>query len=245
MDYSLYDAAKAGFSKAVFVINRAIEPDFHELIGKRAERMMPVSYVCQDMPGNRTKPYGTGHAVLCCQGVVSTPFAVINADDYYDREAFSLIAAHLKTSADYAMVGFYLRNTLSEHGTVARGICRVEDSYLTGVTEHTGIAKSNNFPPDAIASMNLWGLHPDVFAVMASQFQTFLHTTPNPDRDEFYLPSVIDRMLHAGAVRVRVFISPDKWYGITYREDKETVKAALVRMAKEGKYEGIQGRAIA
>ncbi len=239
VDYSVYDAMKAGFTKIVFIISRAIEEDFRRLVGDRIAKKIKVEYVYQDTPDYRKKPMGTGHAVLSCKGAVDTPFAVINTDDYYDREAFMLMAQHLLSSTDYAMVGFYLRNTLTENGTVARGICEVKDGLLVDVTEHTAIPKDNDFPENTIVSMNLWGMQPNVFDALEADFEVFVQNMKNPEKDEFFLPSVIDRMVKDGREKVHVFVSPDSWYGVTYREDKETVVNAIRKMVEEGKYEGI------
>lgn len=238
IDYSVYDAIKAGFNKVVFIIKKEIEEDFKRIAGDRISEKIKTEYVFQETPPHRKKPYGTAQAILCCKDVVNGPFAVINADDYYDRTAFVEMYKHLSTSSDYSMVGYYLHNTLTENGTVARGVCDVKDGYLADVTEHTSIAAENDFTKDTIVSMNLWGLQPDIFAELEAQFETFKQTA-DISKDEFFIPTVIDNMIKKGQIKVKVINSPDKWYGVTYKEDKAAVCAAIEKMTEEGKYNGI------
>jgi len=238
IDYSAYDAIKAGFDKIVFIIKKDIESDFKRIVGDRIATKIDVEYVYQESPEGRSKPYGTAHAILCCRDVVKTPFAVINADDFYGATAFDVIHNHLTTSNDYAMVGFALENTVTENGTVARGVCEIVDGYLTDVKEHTAISKDNDFPKDTIVSMNMWGFTPCIFDELSIGFEYFLKTA-NLEKDEYFIPSVVDSMIKNGKAKVRVLTTPDKWYGVTYRDDKYDIVKAINKMTKEGKYEGI------
>lgn len=238
IDYSVYDAMKAGFNKVVFVIKKEIEEDFKRVVGSRIEKKIPVEYVYQQTPPHRKKPYGTGDAILCCKDAVHEPFAVINADDYYGADGFQKLHDYLVSGEDYAMVGFQLENTLTENGTVSRGVCRVEDGFLADVTEHTSIAKDNDFPQGTIVSMNMWGLRPEIFGYLQADFEEFLKTA-DISKDEFFIPSVIDKLIKNGTIKVKVLPSADKWYGVTYKEDKESVVRAINTLTKEGKYEGM------
>ena len=166
------------------------------------------------------------------------PFAVINADDYYGADSFQKIHDYLVNGKDYTMVGFMLENTLTENGTVSRGVCQVENGFLADVTEHTSIAKDNDFPKGTIVSMNMWGLRPDVFEYLQADFDVFLKTA-NIEKDEFFIPSVIDKLIKNGTIKVKVLTSKDKWYGVTYKEDKESVVCAINKMTEEGMYEGL------
>ena len=238
IDYSAYDAIKAGFDKIVFIIKKEIENDFKRIVGDRIATKIDVEYVYQESPEGRSKPYGTAHAILCCKDVVKTPFVVINADDFYGAIAFKVIHNHLINSTDYAMVGFELENTVTENGTVARGVCEVVDGYLTNVREHTAIPKNNDFPKNTIVSMNMWGFIPSIFDELSIGFENFLNTS-NLEKDEYFIPSVVDSIIKKGKAKVRVLTTPDKWYGVTYKEDKDDVVKAINQMTKEGKYEGI------
>ncbi len=239
IDFSVYDAMKAGFDKVVFIIKKEIEADFKRIVGSRVENKIKVDYVYQEAPSNRKKPYGTAQAVMLCKDVVNTPFAVINADDYYGKEAYVKIYEHLTTSPEFAMVGYYLRNTVTENGTVTRGVCKIEDGYLVEVIEKMDIAKENEYPTDTIVSMNMWGLHPWIFSEFEAGFKKFVETTPNIEKDEFYLPMAMDTFIKAGKIKVKALSSSDKWYGVTYKEDKEAVVNALTKMVNEGMYEGM------
>ncbi len=237
IDYSIYDAIKAGFNKVVFVIKKEIEEDFKRIVGDRIAKKIKVEYVFQEIPSHRKKPYGTGDAILCCKDVVKEPFVVINADDYYGADAFHKIHDYLVSSDDdYAMVAFMLENTLTENGTVARGICDVKDGYLTTVTEHTSIAMDNDFPEGTIVSMNMWGLRQNIFAELEKQFADFLKTA-NIEKDEFYIPGVIDNLIKNGKIKVKVLESADRWYGVTYKEDKESVVNAINKLTEDGLYD--------
>lgn len=259
LDYSVYDACKAGFNKVVFVIKHAIEKDFKEITAKRIEKMVKTEYVFQETdalpegftcPADREKPWGTAHAVLCCSDVVKEPFAVINADDYYGRSAFAKMAEFLKTnSSDYCMVGFRLANTLTENGYVSRGVCEIEDGKLKSVTERTKISDCKYteddgktwtaLPPDTVVSMNLWGFMPDLFAHIETGFNDFLKEKLNTPKSEYFLPTVVSGLIESGEKQVEVLIAEDKWYGVTYKEDKELVSNALCEMADKGLYEGL------
>lgn len=255
LDYSVFDAKRAGFTKVVFIIKEEIEKDFKEIVGKRIERMIDVEYVNQDMtilPEGRVKPFGTGHAVYCCRDVVKTPFAVINADDYYGCNAFTEIKKYLDNASglDTCMVGYLLENTITENGTVARGVCEVSaDGYLDTITERTKINAKLEYtedggetwtalPKGTVVSMNLWGFTPKVFKEIEGDFKDFLETA-NLSKDEFFIPTVVDNLIKRGKTRVRVLKNADKWYGMTYKEDKKDVTAAIAALIAEGAYDGI------
>lgn len=258
IDFSVFDAKQAGFDKVVFIIKKEIEKDFREVMGKRIEKMIDVDYAFQELdklpagfsvPEGRTKPWGTGHAILCARNLIDTPFAVINADDYYGPYAYKTMAEHLKAgTGDYSMVGFLLKNTLTENGTVARGVCEAESGYLKTITERTKIQDSKYtedgenwiaLPEDTIVSMNLWGFDTSIFTYLEQGFDAFCKTRLTEEKSEFFLPSVVDGLIHSGEKKVRVLSTPEKWYGVTYREDKEMVKNAMAKFVAEGKYKGI------
>ena len=252
LDFSVYDAKKAGFSKVVFIIREDMAEDFKELVGNRIAKSIEVEYVFQDMsvlPEGRKKPFGTGHAIYCCKDVVKEPFAIINADDYYGANAFYEIEKHLASAkqGEFAMTAFHLGKTLSPNGTVSRGVCETENGYLKKVTEFTKIDTDGSYvvegekrllAADTPVSMNLWGLTPDIFDILDVEYAAFL---ANADlmKDEFFIPSVISRALETGKATVKVFENADKWYGITYREDLAEVKEAIGGYIKDGLYEGI------
>ena len=248
LDFSVYDAKKAGFGKTVFIIKKAIEKDFRESIGKRIEKLTDVDYVFQEtnkipdefsMYANRQKPWGTGYAVLCAKEKITTPFAVINADDYYGGEAFSLIHNHLEKSREICMVGYHLENTLTENGTVSRGICQIENGHLKDIKEYTALDKNSGFPGDTIVSMNMWGFTPTIFDALEKDFRLFLENISNPEKDEFFLPFVVDKLIKEKNEPVAVIPTHEKWYGITYKEDSENVSRALKNMIDKGLYNGI------
>lgn len=258
LDFSVYDAKQAGFTKVVFVIKHQIEEDFKKLVGSRIEKQIPVDYVFQETdalpegytcPPERVKPWGTGHAVLCCKDVVKTPFAVINADDFYGADAFRQIMKGLKDDRDYCMVGFRLGNTVTENGYVSRGVCETKDGMLTEINERTKIDAQCRYidddgnmvalEPDTVVSMNMWGMQPDAFTYFEADFKAFLDDKLQEEKAEFYLPSVIDKLIQTGEKQVKVLVAEDKWYGVTYREDKETVVNAIRKLVEEGKYEGL------
>ena len=254
LDYSVFDAKRAGFTKVVFIIKEEIEKDFKEIVGKRIVKMIDVEYVNQDMtilPEGRVKPFGTGHAVYCCRDVVKTPFAVINADDYYGCNAFTEIKQYLDNAKglDTCMVGYLLENTTTENGTVARGVCKTRCGYLKEITERTKINAKLEYtedggetwtklPKGTIVSMNLWGFTPEVFAEIENDFKDFL---ANADlaKDEFYIPTVVDNLIKREKTKVKVLKNADKWYGMTYKEDKKDVTEAISKLIAEGAYDGI------
>lgn len=255
LDFSVYDAKEAGFNKVVFVIKHAIEKDFKETVGKRIEKIIDVDYVYQETdklpegfvcPKDREKPWGTGHAIYCCKDIVDTPFAVINADDYYGKSAFKAIYEHLKNEGgDYCMVGFRLKNTLTENGTVSRGVCNVENGYLTGITERTKIKDCKYtedgenwtvLAEDTLVSMNMWGFATDIFDYLGRDFNEFLKNSISVPKSEFYLPSVVADLISKDIKKVKVLIAEDKWYGVTYKEDKEQVVKALREKIENGEY---------
>jgi hypothetical protein len=260
IDYSIYDAMRAGFGKLVFIIRRDIEKDFKEAIGARFEKRLPVEYVFQELnklppgftaPPARKKPWGTAHAVLMGAEAVHEPFGVINADDFYGRTSFQVLAQHLQSgSPDYAMVGFVLKNTLSEFGSVARGLCRTSpDGYLVGVTELTKIeragagAKNTDatgkvlpLTGDETVSMNMWGFQPGVFDHFRREFAVFLQQSLNEEKAEFYIPTPINNLVSSGREKLKVLRSPDSWFGVTYREDRPRVIESVRALVKQGIY---------
>lgn len=252
LDFSVYDAVKAGFTKVVFIIREENEADFRRVIGDRISERIAVEYVYQDMsilPQGRKKPFGTGHAVLCCMGRVNEPFAVINADDYYGKEAFRQIYEHLKNARgmDFSMVALDLKNTLTDNGTVSRGVCDVNGDRLVSITERTKIKNMSytddgerwiTLPDDTVVSMNFWGFTPEFFPALKADFEHFL-ATADLQKDEFYLPFAVDKLLQSGAASVKVLYSHDKWYGMTYREDIAAVRSALTAKINDGEYDGI------
>ncbi len=255
LDFSVYDAKKAGFNKVVFVIKKAIEKDFKELVGNRIAKVIDVDYAFQETdmlpdgfhcPADREKPWGTGHAIWCCRDVVKTPFAVINADDYYGHAAYRQIYDQLKADAErYCMVGFRLANTLTENGTVSRGVCTIENGILKSVVERTKIADckytedgTNWVPlsPDTVVSMNMWGFYPDIFRYIERELNTFLNEKIEVPKAEFYLPGVVSALIESNEKQVRVLVAEDKWYGVTYREDKQGVVDAIGAKIAAGEY---------
>ena len=267
IDYSIYDARRAGFETVVFVISRKIEDTFKAAVGERLSKVMDVRYVVQELddlpegygvPEGRVKPWGTAHAALAARKVVDGPFAVINADDYYGPEGYKLIYDYLCAHPDgdfyeYAMVGSLLKNTVTEHGTVARGVCvETADGYLDTVTERTKIAKDGDdarytedggatwtaLPGDTLVSMNLWGFTRSFLDEAWARFPAFLDRTlaEDPEKGEYFLPYVVTQLTQEGRARVKVLSSRDKWYGVTYREDKPSVVAAIAAMTAAGLY---------
>ena len=264
IDFSLFDSWRAGFRDVVFIIKREMEAEFRACIGDRMERYFHVSYVYQDLdrlpegieiPKGRTKPWGTGHALACCRGTVNGPFAVINADDFYGRTAFSEIYSFLEAQTDaskYAMVGYRLKNTVTEFGSVARGVCEIENGMLTGVTERTKIYKKGadaeytedgvQFFPlagDTIVSMNLWGFSARVLDELWNRMGAFLNDAipANPLKCEYFLPAVVSNLLEADRATAAVLPSADKWYGVTYKEDKDYVVKSFARLIEDGVYQ--------
>ena len=251
IDYSIYDAIKAGFSKVVFIIRKDLENAFKEKIGKKIEKIIETEYVFQDinfgvpeefsLPKERKKPWGTAHAIYCCKNVINGPFVVINADDFYGQSTYKIIYDYLVNSKDdfeYLMAGFILENTLTENGTVARGICKVDNyNNLLSITERTSIKQFDNdikyteddlnwidIEKGSIVSMNIWGFKPTIFSELEKDFKLFLcNNKDNILKAEFYIPSVIDSMIKQKKANVKVLVSKEQWYGVTYKEDKENV----------------------
>lgn len=257
VDFSVYDAKQAGFNKVVFIIKHEIEDEFKKIVGSRIEKMIDVDYAFQEIdmlpegftaPADRTKPWGTAHAIYCCRDVVKTPFAVINADDYYGKSAYKKMYNHLKEQkGDFCMVGFRLENTLTENGTVSRGICEVENGVLKSVTERTKIIDCKyteddlnwtELPKDSIVSMNMWGFTPDVFGYIKKDLNKFFAEKINEPKVEYYLPTVVSNVIANGQKDVSVLVAEDKWYGVTYKEDKAGVVTALNEKINNGEYEG-------
>jgi len=284
MDYSIYDALKAGFGKVVFVINKTIEKTFREMIGQKIEKVAEVDYVFQNIndlprgttvPPGREKPWGTGHAVLSCRDSVHSPFIVINADDFYGASSYKLLYDFLKepktesAASHFAMAGFMLGNTLSEHGQVSRGVCALNtDGYLSDIRERTKIEKTDgaivyseagttganlpavnlpavnlpttvSLPADTIVSMNIWAFTPDIFNELERCFTAFVHDRDSRNelaKAEFFLPKVVGGMIHEDKADVKVLLSDERWYGVTYREDVETVRKAIKKMIADGVY---------
>ncbi len=245
LDFSVYDALKAGFNKTVFIIKKDIEHDFRAAAGKRIEKMIDVDYVFQDLhdvpswfdvPAERVKPWGTGQAVLAAADKINEPFAVINADDYYGKKAYVTIHDHLVSQSDMCAVLFELGNTLSDNGTVTRGICSVEDGYLAKVTERGDLDKNSGYDPKTPVSMNMWGFGPDFFSHIVGRFDDFLKNLSNPLKEEFLLPTIIDDMIKKENAKVKALYSDERWYGVTYKADSDTVTAAIKKLISEGKY---------
>jgi UTP-glucose-1-phosphate uridylyltransferase len=260
MDYSVYDAMRAGFGKLVFVIRRDLEAPFKETIGARFANRLPVEYVFQELDqlppgfhvlGGRTKPWGTGQAILSAGDAIHEPFAAINADDFYGAHSFRMLGEHLGSGDnDFAMVGFVLRNTLSQFGSVARGVCRADaDGFLQTVTELTkierdgGAARHTNaqgmvqqLNGDEIVSMNMWGFTPALFGHLREQFTAFLHASGQNEKTEFYIPTVVNALIQARQARCRVLRTADTWFGVTYREDRPNVVENIRALIARGDY---------
>lgn len=267
IDFSLFDARRAGFRKALFIIKEELLPDFQEAVFQKASRYMEIQWVFQKLtdvpegvtvPEGRVKPWGTGHAALTAARVLGdAPYAVINADDFYGREAFEKIYRFLKNARDgakldFAMVGYYLRNTVTENGYVSRGVCQIENGLLQSITERTHIEKRDQgiaftedngatwtpLAQDAVVSMNLWGFTPGFTAALETDFRRFFQedVPKNPEKAEFFLPFVVNDLLARNKAQVTVLSSADKWYGVTYKEDKETVMEAIRAMTERGEY---------
>ncbi len=262
IDYSIYDAVRAGFKRVVFIIKRELYDTFKEVIGERISKYIKVDYVFQELsdlpegyevPVDRVKPWGTGHAVMAARKIIDGPFAVINADDFYGPGAFSTLYDFLSNADDeavdvypFALAGYTIENTLTDNGTVARGVCEVQDGYMTDITEHTKIAKYNDharytpddgatwidIPHNAIVSMNTWGFTSGMMTELENRFSAFLDKAiaENPLKAEYFLPFVVDELIKEGRATVRVLESGEKWYGVTYKEDKPTVCEAIKNM---------------
>ena len=266
MDYSVYDAVRGGFGKVVFVIRHSFEADFREKIIGKYENLIPVEIVFQELddlpegfrvPENREKPWGTNHAVMMGKPVIHGPFAVINADDFYGRESFRVLAAYLTglegRQNDYCMVGYRLGNTLSESGSVARGICEKDaDDYLDTVVERTYIIRDTDgkikyrdehgnlqaVAENAPVSMNMWGFTPEYFNYSEEQFVDFLTKNRDNPKAEFFIPFAVNNLITAGKVKIKVMDTPSRWFGVTYAEDRPGVVAKLKELTEKGEYPG-------
>jgi hypothetical protein len=267
MDFSIYDAIRAGFRKVVFIIKKENEADFRSAIGDRISRQIETAIVFQDLhnlpegfevPEGRVKPWGTGHAVMSCIGEIDGPFAVINADDYYGSHAFQMAYDYLTAHEDdgkyrYMMVGYHLENTLTDNGHVARGVCVTdEEGYLQKINERTHIEKRPEgtayteddgatwtvIPQGSIVSLNMWGFTVSILPELEQRFRVFLqeNLSSNPQKCEYFLPFVVDELLQEGKATVKVTDTPDKWYGVTYKEDKPQVVAAIRALKDQGLY---------
>lgn len=266
IDYSIFDARRAGFEKVIFIIRQEFEADFRKAIGDRLSRLMEVEYAYQSLddlpapytaPEGRTKPFGTGQAVLSARNLIHGPFAVINSDDYYGPEAFRVMYEYLSTHADtqqyqYCMVGYQVKNTVTENGSVSRGVCVVgSDGMLESVTERTKIVQDKDgviryadgdgwvdLPGDTLVSMGIWGLTASFMQEAQDRFSGFLAKSlpKDPMKCEYFLPTIISDLIGEGKAQVRMLHSTDKWYGVTYWEDKPGVMAALARLTEEGLY---------
>ena len=267
MDFSIYDAKKAGFEQVIFIIKRENEQDFRLAIGDRISRHMNVSYVYQELnalpdgwsvPKGRIKPFGTGHAILCCRQVIDGPFAVINADDYYGSQAFAALYQFLSTHEDdskyrYCMVGYILGNTLTDNGHVARGVCKTDDNgYLLEIQERTHIEKHGpgaaytedngqtwtELSTNNLVSMNMWGFNKSILQELEERFPDFLKKgfREDPLKCEYFLPAVVGALLKEDKASVKVLKSPDQWHGVTYKEDRPMVVKAIQNMKEAGQY---------
>ncbi len=264
LHYSIYDAWKAGFEKAVFIIRREFLDDFEKTVGSFARRYMDVEYTFQDIrdlpegaeiPEGRVKPWGTGHAILTMRDMPPAPFGVINSDDFYGRETFDQLYRFLKTAEDtdtyqYCMIGYRLKNTLTENGTVSRGICRVKNDVLQKITERTGIERADGaircldddgktleLDPEDIVSLNIWGFTPSIMRELREGFGSFCKGPwTDPLKAEYYLPTAVDELIRQGKATVHVIPSQENWYGVTYREDRDRVTRALTEMHNCGVY---------
>jgi dTDP-glucose pyrophosphorylase len=262
IDYSIHDAIKAGFGKIVFIIREELKADFQEIFGPKLEGKIDYDFAIQSVQSyvptelgtiERTKPWGTGHAVLCAWEQTSTPFAVINADDFYGYEGFKIMADFLSTNTDetcHAMVGYQIKNTLSENGSVSRGVCELDkDGFLEVVTERTKIYRQptgqivfeesdilTELEDDTIVSMNFWGFMPNVFPVINEMFKEYSAKNVDSPKAEFYIPTVMTYLIQNGLGKCKVFSNESEWFGVTYPEDKPTVKAALEKLHENGLY---------
>ncbi len=263
IEYSIYDAIRAGFGKIVFVVRREFEDAFREAIGAKAASKIDIEYTYQEMdrcigdhkiPEGREKPWGTGHAILVAKELINEPFAVINADDFYGADAFNIMSAFLSrenaSAGDYSMVGYPLRNTLSDHGSVSRGVCQCSDQGLMQkVVEHTDIEKvgtdgvcqmpdgsQKQLSGDVIVSMNFWGFQPQIFDHLDEQFKEFLQERGSELKSEFYIPSVVDRLVTESLATVKVLETSGSWFGVTYKQDKPIVAASIKALVESGVY---------
>jgi len=260
MDYSIYDAIKSGFNKIIFIIRKDIEEDFKEVIGNRIEKIckklnVEVHYAYQELenipndfkvPKDRKKPWGTGHAVLSCKDIINEPFTVINADDYYGKDSFKNMYEFLsKNNNEFCMAGFKLKNTLSDNGGVTRGICQIDkNDYLTEIIETSNIIKveekavveDREIDINSNVSMNMWGLTPEFINILEQGFIEFLEKEVNNIKSEYLLPIFIGELLKENRIKVKVLETKDKWFGVTYKEDKEFVKTSFKELIERGEY---------
>ena len=261
IDYSIYDAIEAGFGKIIFIIRESIEADFKAKFEAKFKGRFEFDYAFQEyhtgfgenetIP-HRAKPWGTAHAIMAAEAVTTAPFAVINADDYYGADAFRQMAkflTHECNPTQYGMVGYFLNNTLSDNGSVSRGVCQVDaDGFLTTVNERTSIKKEQGviayqegtesipLPDNTIVSMNFWGFHPSIFDYLRPRFKTFVQETKDNPKSEFFIPMPVDEMIKQQLIKLKVMESQDKWYGVTYQEDKDIVQAAFRNLIDAGIY---------
>ncbi|MDE2928147.1 MAG: NTP transferase domain-containing protein [Acidobacteriota bacterium] len=263
LDYSVYDAVRAGFDRVVFIVRGDMESDFRSAVGSKIEQQVPVEYCRQELemvpgwfsiPPGRRKPWGTGHAVWAARDAIDGNFAAVNADDFYGAGSYRELAGHLRQAADgrqgdYGMVGFRLRETLSDHGTVARGVCRSRQGLLKQVVELTRIARTGdgavhsdpqgrarNLSGDELVSMNMWGFTPGIFDHLERAFARFLRERGGEDGAEFMIPTLVNDLVAAGQARVRVLRSADAWFGVTYREDRDRVTSQIRELVRRGSY---------
>lgn len=262
LEFSAYDAIRAGFDKIVFIIKKEMEKDFIELIGSKIAEKIEVEYVFQGMdsmlpeefeiPEGRTKPWGTAHALLCCKDVVKEPFAIINADDFYGKGSYQTLHDYLadETHKQYALVGYILENTLTDNGSVTRGICQSKDGLLSEVKECAKIEKHDcgvqyfendewvDVDAKSLVSMNMWGFYPDFIEKIEEKFHVFLEekVKENPMKAEFLIPVVVDELIKEGNVDVKLLSSDEKWFGVTYQEDKPNVKAGIKNLVDKNEY---------
>lgn len=261
IDYSVFDAIRAGFGKVVFVLNPKIEKDFKEIYEGRLAGKIDTGYVLQEVSAvpdsisvnhDRVKPWGTGHAVLVAGEIINEPFAVINADDFYGKQAFEILGSFLSDTENisnkYAMVGYKLGNTLSENGSVSRGVCQTKEGFLTDVIERTSIAIENNkivysdngdkveIGKDSVVSMNLWGFSPNFFDQLEQKFINFIHENSHDLKAEFFIPTVVNELIKDKEVSIRMLTSDDQWFGVTYKEDKKTTIKKVADLVSQGVY---------
>lgn len=264
IDYSVYDAIRAGFNEIIFVLSKALKDEFIEVVGKKIEKHISVKYVIQDInnipegysvPEGRVKPWGTGHAILSCIDVLDAPFMIINADDFYGKEPFKILHDYLNTidesnpTLQLAMAGYKLKNTVTENGSVSRGICTADtDGNLSSIVERTKIFYSDGelyfeengekFPvsPESVTSMNCWGMDLRIMKEFEDRFKVFLQNLDNPQKGEFFLPAVVDQLIKENKAFSKVLTTSEKWYGLTYKEDKDEVVKAIKGLTEKGIY---------